>query len=134
GNFYSVLGVNPHLGRLFTEADDQMPGAHPVAVISYNFWQRRFGADPSIIGKTININGYPFTVIGVSAKGFYGVEVGNAPDVRIPLMMAGQLRRMPAPPVFERRDSEWLAVMARLKPGVNIGQAQAATDHSFQIA
>jgi predicted permease len=134
GNFYSALGVNPHLGRLFTEADDQTPGAHPVAVISYPFWQRRFGADPSVVGKTINLNGYPFTVIGVSAKGFYGVEVGNAPDIRIPLMMVGQVRRTPASFVFEKRDYEWLAVMARLKPEVSIEQAQAATDRSFRIA
>ena len=134
GNFYSVLGVNPHLGRLFTEADDQTPGAHPFAVLSYNFWQRRFGADPGIVGKTIHLNGYPFTVIGVSEKGFYSVEVGHAPDVRIPLMMADQLRQTPATPIFGRRDSEWLAVTARLKPGINIGEAQAAIDHSFQIA
>jgi len=52
GNFFAVLGVNPHLGRLFTEADDQAPGAHPVAVISFNFWQRRYGADPGIVGQT----------------------------------------------------------------------------------
>jgi len=134
GNFYSVLGVNPHLGRLFTEADDQTPGAHPFAVLSYNFWQRRFGADPGIVGKTIHLNGYPFTVIGVSEKGFYSVEVGNAPDVRIPLMMADELRQTPATPIFGRRDSEWLAVTARLKPGISIGEAQAAINHSFQIA
>jgi predicted permease len=134
GNFYSVLGVYPHLGQLFTEADDLTPGGHPVAVLSYNFWQRRFGADPSIVGKTINLNGYQFNVIGVSAKGFYGLEVGSAPDVRIPLMMDSQVRPTSAPPFLERRDYEWLAVMARLKPGVSIEQAQAAIDHSFQIA
>jgi predicted permease len=134
GNFFSVLGVNPHLGRLFTEADDQTPGAHPVAVLSYNFWQRRFGADPGIIGKTISLNSYPFTVIGVAAEGFYGVEIGNNPDVRIPLIMDGQVRPMTAPPIFERRGNWWLAVMARLKDGVSVEQAQAATDTSFQIA
>ncbi len=134
GNFYSVLGVNPHLGRLFTEADDQTPGSHPVAILSYSFWQRRFGADPGIVGKTIHLNGYPFTVIGVSEKSFYSVEVGNAPDIRIPLMMADQLRQTPAMPIFGRRDSEWLALTARLKPGISIGEAQAEIDHSFQIA
>ena len=134
GNFYSVLGVNPHLGRLFSEADDQTPGAHPVAVLSYNFWHRRFSADPNAVGKTINLNGYPFTVIGVSAKGFDGVEVGSTPDVRLPLTMDSQVRSMSAPSFLERRDYEWLAVVGRLKPGVSIEQAQAATDHSFQIA
>jgi predicted permease len=131
GNFFEVLGVNPHLGRVFTEADDQTPGAHPVTVISYNFWQRRFGADPQIVGQTISLNGYPFTVVGVAAPGFYGVEVGVAPDVRIPIMMNSQVR--PGPPVFENRGNMWMAVMARLKSGVSIEQAQAATDINFQI-
>jgi predicted permease len=133
GNFFSVLGVNPHLGRVFTEADDQTPGAHPVAVISYNFWQRRFGGDPQIVGRTINLNRYPFTVIGVAAQGFHGVEVGVAPDVRIPIMMDGQVRPMSGPPIFERRGNMWLAAMARLKPGVSIEQAQAGADAVFQV-
>jgi hypothetical protein len=92
GNFFTLLGVTPHLGRLLTEADDQVPGAHPVAVISYSFWQRRFGADANIVGQTININNYPFTIVGVEPEGFYGVEVGVAPEVRIPITMDGQVR------------------------------------------
>jgi len=111
GNFYSVLGVYPHLGRLLTEADDQTPGGHPVAVLSYNFWQRRFGADPSVVGKKISLNGFPFTVIGVSAKGFYGVEVGSSPDVRLPLTMDSQVRSTSAPSFLERRDYEWLVML-----------------------
>jgi len=134
GNFFSMLGVNPQLGRLLTEADDQTPGAHPVAVISFHFWQRRFGADPDIVGKTINLNNYPFTVIGVTPQGFHGVEVGVAPDVRIPLMMDGNVRPRPNSPIFEQRGNMWLGVMARLKPGISIEQAQAATDTIFQIA
>ena len=131
GNFFAVLGVGPQLGRVFTEADDQVPGAHPVAVISFNFWQRRFGANPQIVGQTISLNNYPFTVIGVAAQGFHGVEVGFAPDVRIPIMMDNQVR--PGPLVFENRGNMWLAVMARLKPGVSVEQAQAAADTDFQI-
>jgi len=134
GNFFSVLGVNTAIGRLLTEADDQTPGAHPVAVLSFNFWQRRFGADPHIVGQTISLNNYPFTVIGVTQQGFHGVEVGVAPDVRIPLLMDGQVRPRPGPPIFEQRGSMWLGVAARLKPGVGIEQAQAATDTVFQIA
>jgi len=130
GNFFSVLGVNPHLGRVFTEMDDQTPGAHPVAVISYNFWQRRFGADPQIVGQRISLNGYPFTVIGVSSPGFQGVQVGVAPEVRIPIMMTRQV--LIDAPVFENRWSMWLAIMARLKPGVSLQQAQAAADTIFQ--
>jgi predicted permease len=134
GNFFSALGLNPRLGRLLTEADDQTPGAHPVAVLSFNFWQRRFGADPNIVGKTINLNNYPFTVIGVAPQGFHGVEVGAAPDVRIPLMMDGQVRKRGGKPILEDRGSMWLAVTARLKSGVSIEQAQAGADNTFQIA
>ena len=134
GNFFSVLGVNAALGRVLTETDDQTPGAHPVAVISFNFWQRRFGADPQIVGQTISLNSYPFTIIGVTPQSFQGVEVGAAPDVRIPMMMDGQVRPRPGAPIFEQRGSWWLSVMARLKPGVSIEQAQAATDTVFQIA
>src|SRR5262249_46709971 len=132
GNFYSLLGVDAHLGRLLTEADDQAPGASPVAVLSYNFWERRFAADPQIVGKRISLNGYPFTIIGVAAKGFHGVEVGVVPDVRIPIMMITQVR--PGGPILERRGTTFLSVMARLKPGVSIEQAQAGADSVFQIA
>ena len=131
GNFFSVLGVPPLLGRVFTEADDQTPGAHPVAVISHHFWQRRLDADPNIVGKTIHLNGYPFTVIGVTRPGFYGVEVGVDPDVRTPLMMDGFGRKTS---IFEQRSNSWLEVMARLKPGVSLQQAEAATDVVYQIA
>src|SRR6266545_6138358 len=91
GNFFSVLGVGPHLGRVFSEADDQTPGAHLVTVISYNYWRRRFGADPQIVGKKIRVNNYPFTIIGVAAQGFNDVEVGAAPDLRVPMMMKSQM-------------------------------------------
>jgi len=134
GNFFAVLGLNPQLGRLLTEADDQTSGAHPVAVLSFNFWQRRFGADPNIVGKTINLNNYPFTIIGIAPQGFSSVEVGDAPEVRIPLMMDGQVRPRGNPPIFEQRGSMWLSVGARLKPDVSIEQAQAGADNAFQIA
>src|SRR4030095_12797107 len=119
---------------LLTEEDDRTPGGSPVAVISFNFWQRRFGADPQIVGQTISLNSYPFTIIGVTPQGFHGVEVGVAPDVRIPLMMDGQVVPLPGVSLFEQRDSYWLSVMARLNPGVSIEHAQAATDVIYQIA
>ncbi|MGH9940666.1 MAG: ADOP family duplicated permease, partial [Blastocatellia bacterium] len=132
GDFFTVLGVSPHLGRVFSEADNQTPGAHPVTVISYNFWRRRFAADPQIVGKTINLNGYPFTIIGVAAQGFNGVAVSIVPDVRIPIMMNGQV--MPGAPPVEARGASWLGVIARLNPGVSMEQAQAAADITFQTA
>ncbi len=123
GNFFTVLGVGPHLGRVFSDADDQSPGGHFVTVISYNYWRRRFGADPQVIGRKISVNNYPFTIIGVAAQGFNDVEIGATPDLRVPMMMKSQmLDHIDAAPV-----------MARLKPGVGIAQAQAATDILYQI-
>ncbi|HEX5603059.1 MAG TPA: ABC transporter permease, partial [Pyrinomonadaceae bacterium] len=87
GNFYEVLGVRPWAGRLFTQDDDRTPGAHPVAVLSYKFWESRFNKDPNLIGKTILVNEHPMTVLGVTPPGFYGVDLSSNPDVRVPLMM-----------------------------------------------
>jgi predicted permease len=122
GNFFNVLGVGAHLGRVFSDADDQTPGGHFVTVISYNYWRRRFGADPQIVGRKISVNNYPFTIIGVAAQGFNDVEIGDAPDLRVPMMMKREmLDHIDAAPV-----------MARLKPGIGIAQAQAATDTLYQ--
>ena len=87
-NFFSVLGVKPVLGRAFNPDDDRAPGGGPVAVLSYRLWQRRFGGDPEILGKSILINSYPFTVIGVAPEGFTGLSTILRPDVWVPAMMA----------------------------------------------
>src|SRR5215831_2437349 len=122
GNFFNVLGVGPHLGRVFSDTDDQTPGGNFAAVISYNYWRRRFGADPQVIGRKISVNNYPFTIIGVAAQGFNDVEVGDAPDLRVPMTMKREmLDHIDAAPV-----------MARLKPGISIAQAQVATDTLYQ--
>lgn len=124
GEYFEVLGVNAVAGRTLTAADNQTPGAHPVAVLSYGFWQRRFAGDVSVIGKSITLKAQPFTIIGVTQPGFFGEAVGRAPDIWAPLMMQ---------PAFERGQSYlgaanrgWLRVMARLQPGVSEIQAQAA--------
>jgi predicted permease len=125
GNFFQVLGVQAWAGRLFTQDDDRNPGAHPVAVLSYDFWDRRFGKDPNLIGKTILVNEYPLTVAGITPPGFYGVNLSDSPDVRVPLMMT---------PVFNPRPQtrlqswrlQWLTLMARRKDGVTPEQAQAS--------
>src|SRR5215468_5844676 len=122
GNFFNVLGVGAHLGRVFSDADDQRPEGHFVTVISYNYWRRRFGADTQIIGRKISANNYPFTIIGVAAPGFNDVRIGDAPDLRVPMTMKREmLDHIDAAPV-----------MARLKPGVGIAQAQVATDTLYQ--
>src|SRR5262249_20047368 len=87
GGFFAVVGVNALLGRNITEEDDNVPGARPVIVISYNYWQRRFARDPAIVGKSIAVNGHPFTIIGVAPPDFFGVRVGDAPDLWVPIMM-----------------------------------------------
>ncbi len=91
GSFFAVLGVNTLLGRTITEEDDKVPGAHPVVVISYRYWRRRFASDPAIVGKTILLNGHPFTIIGVTPPEFFGAAVGEAPDFWAPMMMSEQI-------------------------------------------
>jgi predicted permease len=125
GNFFEVLGVRPWAGRLFTQDDDRNPGTHPVAVLSYSYWESRFGKDPDLIGKTILVNEYPLTVIGVTPPGFYGVTLSNNPDVRVPLMMTPLFNPLP-PTRLQSWRHQWLSLMARRKPEVTADQAQAS--------
>jgi predicted permease len=130
GECFQVLGVEPVLGRALTSADDQSPGAHPVAMLSYSFWQRRFAGDVSVIGETIAVKDHPFTVIGVTPRGFFGEAVGRAPDVWAPLMMEPVLNRNAS----HLRDANtgWLRIMARLQPGGGEKQAEAALTLSLE--
>jgi putative ABC transport system permease protein len=121
GNYFDVLGVRPALGRVFTAADDRIPGAHPVAVLSYGFWQRRFAGDPSVLNQTLTVNGHPLTIVGVSASGFSGVQVGTSSDVMVPLMMKPLMT--PTWNDLDNRRSRWLTVIGRLAPGVSRDQA-----------
>ena len=123
GNFFDVLGVRPALGRVLSASDDGAPGAHPVAVLGYGYWTRRFGGDPSILNQTISLNGHPMTIVGVSARGFDGVQVGAPPDVMVPVTMKAQMT--PTWDDLENRRSRWLTVMARLAPGVTRERAEA---------
>lgn len=132
GNYFEVLGVRPALGRLFTAADDRTPGAHPVVVLSYGFWQRRFGGNPAVLNQVLSLNGHPMTIVGVSARGFEGVSVGGAPDVMVPMMMKAQMT--PTWDDLENRRSRWLTVMARLKPGVTREQAEAQMNVVYRQA
>jgi predicted permease len=125
GNFFSVLGVKPYLGRLLSEEDDKTPGAHPVAVLSHGFWKRRFAGDPGLVGETVRLNGYPFTVAGIAPPGFFGVEVGSSPEVWVPMTMQAQVSEADR---LRLRNNFWVGIMARLKPDVSEQQAQAATE------
>src|ERR1700683_3703279 len=91
GNYFDVLALQPALGRLFVAADDTVPDANPVAVLSFSYWQRRFGADPTILNQSILVNGHPFTVIGVAQPGFRSVVMGDTPGLFVPMMMKSQV-------------------------------------------
>jgi predicted permease len=123
GNYFDVLGVRAALGRTFAPDEDRTPGTHPVVVISYGLWQRRFAADPALIGKTIRLNQRDFTVIGVTAEGFGGAVVGLGLDLWAPIMMTPQLSL--SPDILDGRASQWLSAIGRLKAGVTIEHAQA---------
>jgi predicted permease len=130
GNYYDVLGVRPWIGRLLSQQDDRAPGAQPVAVLSYGFWQRRFGGDPVVVGQSVLLNEHPVTVIGVAAPAFYGTSLGANADVRLPLILTTLFRPMPWNHL-EIRNHQWLDVMARRKPGVSVVQAQSSLDVLF---
>ena len=113
GNYFSVLGERPALGRFFLPDEDRTPLANPVVVVSHDFWETRLGADTAAIGRTVNVNGYPYTVIGVATKGFRGVFSPLKVDAWVPLMMQAQLR-----PGRDLTDQPWLWMFGRLAPGV----------------
>ena len=123
GNFFSLLGVGAAIGRTFTIEDDSAPLKIPVAVISYAYWKRRFGLDPSVVGKSITLNRTPFTIVGVAAAGFSGPEVGYSPDLYVPMMMEPAFHDEQS--WLDQLDYHWLRIMGRLKPGVSREQARA---------
>ncbi len=124
GNYFDLLGIRPALGRVLTAADDRTPGGHPLAVLSYGYWMRRFGGDPAVLNQTINVNGHPLSIVGVTSQGFAGLQVGESADVMVPMMMKAQMT--PTWNDLDNRRSRWLNVFARLRPGVTRAQAEAA--------
>lgn len=130
GNYFETLEVTPALGRVFSEEDETAPGANPVAILSYGYWTRHFGKDPSVLNKQLNVNGSPLTVVGVSREGFTGIEVGELPDIFIPISMAQQMSPNADP--LESTRYHWLAVLARLRPGVSRRSAEATLPAVFR--
>jgi predicted permease len=128
GNYFTLLGVRPALGRGFLPEEDETTGAHPVAVISYGLWQRRFGRDPNILRRTIALNGHSFAIVGVAPRGFRGADLEAAPDVWYPLMMHAEVSPWGGTglDLFDDPGCDWLTVMGRLKPEADLRQAQAA--------
>lgn len=124
GNYFDVLGVKAEHGRTFLPEEDKTPGTHPVVVLSYGAWQREFGGDLSIIGKTVSLNRHDFGVIGVAQKDFDGTDLGGGPDLWVPMMMHDVIQ--PGFTWYNTRRGLFLAMIGRLKPGVGVAQAQAA--------
>ena len=124
GNFFSALGLKPALGRLILPSEGSAPGSDPVIVLSYSFWKRRLGGDPGILGTRVLVNGHPLTVVGVAPEGFQGISPFLAVSGYVPLGMGTVIDQ---PPDFmSNRGQRGLNVLARLRRGVSVQQAQAA--------
>ena len=124
GNFFDVLGVRPHRGRLLTAEDDRVKNAHPVAVLQYDFWRNRFGAAEETVGSTVRLNGTSFTVVGVADPRFEGTDTSETTDVWVPVMMKPAIT-----PTWDELENErysWFYLFGRLKPGVSLEAAEAA--------
>ena len=126
GNYFSMLGVKPAIGRVFSsQEDDRAYGGHPVVVLSYDYWVRRFARDPQVIGKKIFVNDYPMNIVGVSSAEFRGLDPTQSPQIRVPILM----KRVMLPEwTWMRADdrrARWVQVFARLKPGYTVETAAA---------
>src|SRR5262245_40517693 len=122
GNYFEMLGIKAVMGRTFTPEDDRTPGAHPVAVLSYASWQKRFGADRNIVGQTVLLNNLRYTIIGVAPPRFNGTEIIFAPELWVPMMMMPQIE--PGSKQLEQRNSSSSYCVGRLKLGVTMAQAE----------
>ena len=122
GNYFAVLGVQAALGRALTAEDDRKVLAHPVVVLGYDYWRSKFGSDPRILNQTVTINKAPYTVIGVAEAGFQGMEVGDATQMFVPMMMQEQV--VPNSKLLEDRRTRFVNTFARLKPGGDGGTGQ----------
>jgi predicted permease len=126
GNYFEVLGISSAVGRPLTPQDDGVRGASPYVVLSYGYWQKRFGGNPRILNATLDVNNQPMTVVGVLPPRFRGTDAGRPADIFVPLAMKAAVT--PTWDLMDHREAAWLNVIARLKPGVSQQQAQAAAD------
>ena len=121
GSYFPLLGLNPAAGRLLNPDDDKVIGANFVTVISYQFWEDKFGKDPGAIGQTIIVNGKSFEIVGVAPKGFEGTTAGTRPLLYVPISMRGELQQFTR---WDDRRNYWVYMFGRLKPGVDIASAE----------
>jgi predicted permease len=130
GSYFPVLGIRPALGRLLTTNDDKTIGSDYVAVLSHEFWTSQLGADPSVVGRQMTINGHQMTIVGVAAKGFTGTTLGARPNVFVPITMRSVLT--PGWNQYERRNGYWVYIFGRLKPGATIEQGLASVNSVYR--
>src|SRR5271165_638104 len=124
GNYFDLLGIKPLAGRLLHPEDDQVRGGHPVVVLTYAGWQKRFGGDPNIVGEKVQVNGHEYTVLGVTPKGFFGTELFFSPEVFFPMAMQKEMEGGNG--YLDNRSTSNTFVVARLKTGVTMAQAESA--------
>jgi putative ABC transport system permease protein len=129
GNYFETLGVRPALGRLLMPADDDIRGAHPVLVLSHGYWKQHFAGDSGVLNQTILVNNTVMTIVGVAQAGFAGIQVGQTPDIFVPITMKGQMT--PIRNGLDDWNDSFLALLARLKPGVSKEQAEAAINVDY---
>ncbi len=125
GTYFSVLGVGTVVGRAISPDDDRVPNAHPLVMLSYDFWKQRFGGDSQIVGKTILVNNHQMTIIGVAQAGFDGVELGYATKIFVPVMMEQEIIIGPMKMLTDRR-SRWVNAFGRVNPSVSQEKAKAS--------
>lgn len=125
GNYFSMLGVKPALGRVFnSEEDDRHYQGHPVVVLSYGYWVSRFARDPNVVGRKVLVNDYPMTIVGVSAEGFSGLDPAQSPQIRVPLQMKPTMAPDWGWLQVDNRRARWIQVFGRLKPGYTVESAR----------
>ena len=129
GNYFETLGVRSAFGRVLSPADDDVQGAHPVLVLSHAYWMRHFGGDAGVLNKTILVNNTEMTIVGVAQAGFSGIQIGQAPDIFVPMTMKGQMT--PIRNGLDDWNDSFLAVLARLKPGFSMAQAQTGINVEY---
>ncbi len=130
GSYFPVLGVRPALGRLLQPTDDEVPGEHPVVVLSHEYWQSGLGGDPDVLNETMVVNGQTMTIVGVAARGFRGTTLGAQPDVFVPLSMRASVEPYTTANLENRR-AYWIYAFGRLAPGTSIGAADAAINQLY---
>ena len=132
GNYFTMLGVKPAIGRVFnSQEDDQVYQGHPVVVLSYDYWVSRFARDPGVVGRKILVNDSPMTIIGVSAAGFAGIDPAQAPQIRVPILMKPVMTPEWNWLHMDDRRARWVQVFARLKPGFTVESAAAPLQGLF---